>query len=408
LATPDELTGLRILVVDDNATSRTILTKTLLGFGCRAESSASATQALQLLRSAAREGDAFRIALLDMQMPEMDGEQLARAAREDPLTEEVILVVLTSMGKRGDATRMEAIGCAGYLLKPVKQSQLAEALKAVLGQRQGEARSLPRRLITRHVLSEQKGPRILLAEDNPINRKLAVALLGRAGYAVETAENGRQAVDALKRESYSLVLMDVQMPEMDGLEATGLIRAIGGERGRTPIIAMTAHAMKGDRERCIAAGMDDYVAKPLQSSELFEAIDRYTGLGRHAELDRAVGAAEAVERAEPVDIHRALPYFGGDERLFGRLLHEFVAGLGEQIEELKAAAESGDVPTFTRIAHSLKSLSATFGAAQLRQAAQQLEALGLDQNLAAAPRLIQQLEAEYPRLQSYVSRQPLL
>jgi len=406
LAADQALSSLRVLAVDDNATSRTILTKTLQGFGCRASAAAGGMEALELLRSAARQSKPYRIALLDMQMPEMDGEQLAREIKDDPVIRDVALIILTSVGRRGDAARLEAIGCSAYLLKPVKQAQLADALRAVLGQAIDASTAPTARLITRHVLAEQKGPRILLVEDNPINRKLAVALLNRAGYSVATAENGRRAVEAVKRETFGVVLMDVQMPEMDGYEATGQIRALGGTRGSTPIIAMTAHAMKGDRKRCLAAGMDDYVSKPIQTDELFAAIARCTqiAVGSRPELARA--APPVPPMPDPIDRRKALPYFAGDENLFGRLLREFVADLAGQIERLRADAASGDVRSFTVTAHSMKSLSATFGAERIWQAAQQLEALGLDENLEAAPPFIQQLEVEYPRLRDYVSRQP--
>jgi PAS domain S-box-containing protein len=406
LAADQALSGLRVLAVDDNATSRTILSKTLQAFGCRPAAAASGAEALELLRSAASQSRLFRIALLDMQMPDMDGEQLARAIKQDPVLREVAIIILTSVGRRGDAARLEAIGCSAYLLKPIKQAQLADALRAVLGQELDPSTTPTARLITRHVLAEQKGPRLLLVEDNAINRKLAVALLGRAGYAVATAEDGQQAIDAVRREAFAVVLMDVQMPGMDGFEATAGIRALGGARGATPIVAMTAHAMKGDRERCLAAGMDDYVSKPIQSEELFAAIGRCLQTETGARPAREPLAPPEPPLPDPIDRHKALPYFGGDENLFGRLLREYIDDLPGQIERLKTEADSGAGRAFTTTAHSLKSLSATFGATRLWQAAQQLEALGLDENLAAAAPLIQQLEAEFPRLQAYLKEHP--
>ncbi len=197
---PADRRDVRVLAVDDNATNRMILSRMLTGYGCRPAVAASGAQGLEMLRQAALAGDPFRLALLDMQMPEMDGEHTATAIKADPLIQDVILVILTSMGQRGDAARLEAIGCAGYLLKPIKQAQLFEALSAVLGQR-GDRDAQLRRLVTRHTLSEQKRSelRLLLAEDNPINRKLVVTLLERAGYAVDTVENGRQAAEAVRR-----------------------------------------------------------------------------------------------------------------------------------------------------------------------------------------------------------------
>jgi CheY-like chemotaxis protein/HPt (histidine-containing phosphotransfer) domain-containing protein len=403
LATPEELVGLRVLVIDDNATSRTILIKVLSRFGCEVEAVASGPRAMERLRLAALAGLPYRIALLDMQMPGMDGEHLARTIKQDARIRDVILVVLTSMGKRGDASRMEAIGCAGYLVKPIKPSQLLEALVAVLGQSQRQAPAGRPQLVTRHTISEQKSQRILLAEDNLINQKLAEALLSRAGYPVETVENGRQAVEALKARRFGLVLMDVQMPEMDGFEATHLIRSNEGSRDHTPIIAMTAHALKGDRERCLAAGMDDYLPKPLERAELFKAIERWTQFPRPAEEAEAEPAlATSAPSEDPLDRRKALPFFGGDEAFFDRLLGQFVVNLGGDIEKLKAARASGDAHTFARIAHTLKSVAETFGADRLSAAAQQLEALGFDDNLAAAGPFIEVLEAEHPRLRDYL------
>ena len=407
LATPDELDGLRVLVADDNATGRTILSRMLDTLGCEVGAAGSGTQAVELIQSAARAGHPFRVAFLDMQMPEMDGEATAQAIKHDPLTRDTILVLLTSVGKRGDAARMEALGFAAYLLKPIKRRELSEALMAVLGQTRGIAQQPRPPLVTRHTLSELKDMRILLAEDNPINRKLAVTLLTRAGYAVEVAENGAQAVDALKNGRYSLVLMDVQMPEMDGLQATELIRAEEGAHAHIPIVAMTAHAMKGDRERCLAAGMDDYLSKPLQTKDLFEAIERWTQQPPpRAVLAQPTVSDEARADKEPPPLKRqeSLGHFGGDEQLYDQLLSEFAAHLGEDLDRLKAALESGDVPTLTRIAHSLKGASATFGAEQLTQAARELEALGVEGDLAAAAPLVAQVEAECSRLQDYLSR----
>jgi PAS domain S-box-containing protein len=401
LATPDEIAGLRVLVIDDNATSRTILTKVLTRFGCDVRSVAGGNRALEHLRSAAEAGLPYRVVLLDMQMPEMDGEQIAREIKQDPLIGDTLVVILTSMGKRGDAARMEAIGCAGYLLKPIKPSQLLEALVAVLGQTQRPPTDKRPALVTRHTISEQKSVRLLLAEDNPINQKLAVALLSRAGYPVDTVEDGRQAVEAVRSRRYGLVLMDVQMPEMDGFEATQLIRSQEGPDAHIPIVAMTAHAMKGDRERCLAAGMDDYLPKPLQRAEVFRVIERWTRLRLPASQAQPAAALETA--SPPVDRRKSLPYFGGDEAFFGRLLREFIENLGPQIEQLKKAQVSGDARTFARIAHSMKSVAKVFAADRISCAAQELEALGFDNNLSAADPFIERVESELPELRDYLA-----
>jgi len=408
MAAPHELKGLRVLVVDDNATSLLILTKMLKGLGCQVGTATGGREALEQLRAAAKSGNVFQVALLDMQMPEMDGEQTVRAIKQDPAIRDLVVVVLTSAGRRGDAARLEAIGCSGYLLKPVRQSQLSDALLAVLGQSRQTDRPDRARLVTRHTLSERKDTRILLAEDNPINSKLAVALLSRGGYSVDAVDNGLRAVEALKKRHYALVLMDVQMPEMDGFEATERIRAMEVGHTRTPIVAMTAHALKGDRERCLAAGMDDYLAKPLQPKELFAAVERWSGsssAGLESHMEEGVAAGKEA-LADPIDRVKGLRYCGGQEGLYLQLLNQFVQDLGEKIEKMKAAVRTGDVGAFTLLGHTVKGVAATLGADGLFQIAQQMEALGYDDNLSGAGPLIEQMEAEHPRLRDFLSQRP--
>ncbi|HMB24751.1 MAG: response regulator, partial [Chloroflexota bacterium] len=247
------LSQARILIVDDNQTNRLVLTKNVEALGSRVDAVISGAKALESLRNAHRAGDSYHVVLLDMQMPGMDGEQTARAIKSDPAVKDVKIIILTSMGQRGDAVRLETLGCSGYLLKPVKQQMLFDAVVAVLEQQLNRSPSL----VTRHTLAEQRklGLRLLLAEDNSINQKLAVFLLQKAGYSVDAVETGAEVLEKILENQYSAVLMDVQMPEMDGLEATHRIRErerAGG--GHIPIIAMTAHAMQGDRERCLEAG----------------------------------------------------------------------------------------------------------------------------------------------------------
>ena len=402
LAAPHEMAGLRVLVVDDNATSRLIMTTTLMGLGCRVEGAASGPEALDTLRSAASGGTPFRVAFLDMQMPEMDGEETLRLIKQDPHIGEVLVIILTSMGTRGDASRLQALGCAGYLLKPIRGFQVSEALAAVLGWTKLPEELKAGRLVTRHTLTEQKDVHILLAEDNPINSKLAVALLARVGYTVDTVENGAQAVAAVRKDPYSLVLMDVQMPEMDGFEATQLIREMQAGGTRTPIIALTAHAMKGDRERCLEAGMDDYISKPLQPEELYAAIERWTKSSMRPARVEAGAIQPAGSEVGPMDWEKGLWYCGGDQALFTELVTQFVDNLEGEINELRAAVAAKDSPVFTRRAHGMKGIAATFGADPLAEIAKQLEALGFEGNLPAAPPLIDQVEVEGARLREFV------
>ena len=270
-----DLHGVHVLGVDDNATNRLVLAKTLEGFGCRVALAPNGQEALALLRSAASARDPFRLAVLDMQMPEMDGEELSEIIHRDQALQGITIVILTSLGYRSSPERLREIGCAAYLMKPIKQRQLFETLVTVLGDPQPAAEAQPAAAPAPAPVSPKNLGPVLLAEDNPINRKLAITLLQKAGYAVEAVENGRLAVEAVQRNRYSLVLMDVQMPEMGGFEAAQRVRAQEKPGQHLPIIALTANAMSGDRERCLEAGMDDYLSKPLQPKKLFEALEHW-------------------------------------------------------------------------------------------------------------------------------------
>ncbi len=275
LVEPRELAGVTALVVDDNTTNRRALSGMLARWGMLPTAVESATEALDALRQARRATQPFRLVLTDAHMPEMDGFGLAEAIQRDPDLAGATIMLLTSGGQRGDAARCRELGVAAYLTKPVGQSELQAAIRTVLGFGAAAAASS---LVTRHSLreagSESRGLCILLAEDNPVNQHLAQRLLEKRGHSLVVVANGREALAALEAHSFDIVLMDVQMPEMNGLEATAAIRRREEATGaHVPIIAMTAHAMVGDREKCLAAGMDGYVSKPLRPQELFAAIE---------------------------------------------------------------------------------------------------------------------------------------
>jgi CheY-like chemotaxis protein/HPt (histidine-containing phosphotransfer) domain-containing protein len=370
----------------------------------------------------------------------MDGEQTARAIKSDPSMKDVKILVLTSMGQRGDAVRLEALGCSGYLLKPVKQQMLFDAVVAVLARKEE-----PPGIITRHVLAEQRKNdlRILLAEDNPINQKLAVILLQKAGYSVDAVETGVQALERVKADHYSVVLMDVQMPDMDGFEATRQIRAWEQTTSQhIPIIAMTAHAMAGDRERCIDAGMDDYVTKPLEPRVLFNAIDRWTqdmdseniiqaehkrdhpadaqqdfspsfstdgmdGSESSASFETPkpapVSQADSSPEKLPVDLEGALFRFDGDRAFMMEMCQEFTDHLSERVTEFRVALNAGEIEVLGRLAHNLKGLSGNFNAGTLSSFAAKLEVCGREKNLVDAPALVEQIAIEVTRVQEYLS-----
>jgi PAS domain S-box-containing protein len=277
LAERGSIEGARILVVDDNAANIQVLSNQLLAWGCLFECAATPADALGKLHAAALARRAFDVVLLDQRMPEMDGDELGRLIQNDPLCRGVAMVLMTSMSQKGQAKLCRDIGFSGYLVKPIRQAELRGCLELVLGQARSGSTSAST-LVTRHVLNESQPRlgRILLAEDNTTNQLVAVAMGKRLGYRMDVVANGLEAVRAVQSASYDLILMDCHMPEMDGYDATRLIRALTDAKAATiPIIALTANAMPGDRERCLEAGMNDYVSKPLNREELASAIERW-------------------------------------------------------------------------------------------------------------------------------------
>jgi signal transduction histidine kinase/DNA-binding response OmpR family regulator len=270
---PEHLRNMHALIVDDNSTNRRVLHGMLSRWGMQPTAVESGRAALQVLQMAKSTGHPFPLILSDSQMPEMDGFALAALIRKDPKLVGATIMMLTSAGDLGDAARCRKLGISAYLVKPIRQSELLDAICRVL-QDSSQRASAP--LVTRHTLREaQNRGHILLVEDNAVNQTLAVRLLEKRGFAVSVAGDGRAALELLEKESFDLVLMDVQMPVMDGFEATAAIRKKEKlTRGHIPVVAMTAHAFKSDQERCLSAGMDHYLSKPIRTSELFAVIDR--------------------------------------------------------------------------------------------------------------------------------------
>ncbi|MBI5054118.1 MAG: PAS domain S-box protein [Chloroflexi bacterium] len=403
-----DLRNAHVLVVDDNATNRLVLSKMLTNFGCRVATATDGKNAMAVLEVSA--SDPFSLVLLDMQMPEMDGEHTTQAIKGDSRWQDLPVVIITSLGRRGDAARMQTLGCAGYLLKPIKQAQLHSILETVLGQR--KAQDEPQTFITRHTISEQQKTRsdhqeihILLAEDNHINRKVAVNLLQRANYKVDAVENGRLAVEAIQRTPYHLILMDVQMPEVDGFEATKMIRDHEGTTRHTPIIAMTAHAMKGDREKCLEAGMDDYISKPLDPDQVFATIQRWTQFAPPARTGKTKPLVAIQESAAPlVDMQTALPRFNGDREMLVELLQQFSAQLPDDILKLTHAAESGDAKELHHLAHNLKGAAATFSVTRVTALALEIETLAREGKTHEALKAVGEIGEEEVKLKEYVGK----
>ncbi len=289
IAPPEILRAVKVLVVDDNRTNRRILEGMLGRWEMKSSSAQDGEEALAKLSEAQEAGEPFALILMDMHMPKMDGFELIERIRQSPHPSTATIMMLTSAGQRGDGARCKELGVAAYLLKPIRQSELREAIALVLGAREQKG-AIP--LITRYALQDAREPaaslRVLLAEDNAVNQRLASRLLEKRGHSVVVAANGREALAALEKESFDLVLMDVQMPVMDGFEATAAIRKKEGAGGtHLQVVALTAHAMKGDREKCLAGGMDGYLSKPIRPQELDELLQGY--------LARRTETAEAQE-----------------------------------------------------------------------------------------------------------------
>jgi two-component system, sensor histidine kinase and response regulator len=292
----------RVLVVDDNATNRKVLTGHLRYYQMNVACASSATEALDLMRQAAAIQQPFEVALLDYQMPDVDGSMLGKSIVGDELLKNTRLILLTSAGQRGDGQLFSEIGFAGYLPKPVAQRDLADCLSIVLSAGAESWRAKSKQMVTRHELRvqrQQRGYRILLAEDNPVNQKVASRLLEKLGHTVEIADNGQLAVDAFKSGHFDLILMDCQMPVLDGYEATRAIRAHETASQHVPIVALTAHAMKGNDEQCRAAGMDDFLSKPIDRDDLSRCLDQWLSDAPLANvLDKRFDIAEPQARVK--------------------------------------------------------------------------------------------------------------
>jgi PAS domain S-box-containing protein len=390
---PERVRGLSALVVDDNATNRRILEETLSGWEMRPTCVESGELALEVLGQAQRAGQPFRLVLLDAQMPGMDGFMLAERIKQRPELSVATVMMLSSAGQPGSMARRRELGITTHLTKPVKQADLWKAILVALGEGEGE-RGEPRSAAGSR--AEGAPLHILLAEDNPFNQKLALGLLGKAGHTVEVVNNGAEAVAALEREAFDLVLMDVQMPEMDGFQATAAVRKSEVASGRhMPILAMTAYAMKGDRERCLAAGMDGYVSKPIRARELFDAMTAAVGTAR------APATASAGEPLGPdggPDWGVAMERVGGDRDLLVDLVRLYLQQCPGWVNELRRGLAAGNAAELKRVAHNLKSCLGNFGARTACEWALRVETMGREGKLAGAADACRALEQSLERL----------
>ena len=387
------LRDLRVLIVDDHETNRRILHKQITSWGMSDDMAEDAAEALELLRAAANRGAPYDLAVLDMQMPDMDGIQLARAISSDPAISSTRLVLLTSIGVNINEDAREA-GVEVVLSKPVRQSQLHDSLATMLGTptetqaepSRGGAGPAPHATPAAEV--RQSLGHVLLAEDYPVNQMVAIRMLERSGYKVDAVNNGREAVEALSNIPYAAVLMDVQMPEMDGYEATAEIRRREGSGRHTPVIAMTADAMQGDREKALSAGMDDYIAKPVRHEELEAVLGRWIPMPEQSPPTLDLSVLES----------RRGPQEDGEPDKLARIVGLFIDDVPLRLQELRLAVERGDAQKVEETAHMLKGGSGYMGAVHMAEICGEIQAFGASGELSRAPELLDALEAEFERI----------
>ncbi len=389
---PAALDGLRILVVEESAATRLLLLEMLRSWGLRPAICVGLQHAIGQLDEAGRAGDPFRVALLDGNKPELHGDELcSRIRAHDPACK---IVMLCSGTPAGGAAQAAAAGIVLQVAKPVRRPELFEAILAVAG----EPASGPAKPATQREFASRL--RILVAEDNPVNQLVARTVLEKQGHEVVLARNGVEAVREARAQSFDVVLMDVQMPEMDGLAATRAIRqAENGTGGHVPILGVTAHAMKGDRERCLAAGMDGYVPKPIRPGPLFAAI--------HAALARGVvpvPAAPEPAAAVVLDERELLDLVAGDRALLRELADLFLVEGPRRLAQLRAALEAGDLASVQYVAHSLKGSAGSLCGRSAADAALRLEEIALEGDAAGTRRAYEAVEGEVSKLERALAR----
>ena len=387
------LTDLPVLIVDDNATNRRILEEVFTNWRMRPIAVEGGVAALATLEKSVCTDQPFAVVLLDGHMPDMDGFALAERISKDRRYAGTKLVMLTSAGQPEDVVRCRKLGISAYLTKPIKQSELFDVIVSAIGQPVEERVSAPkRRKRSRPALRKLQ---VLVAEDNQVNQLVATRIFEKLGHRVTVVNNGREALAAVHAGRFDLIAMDVQMPEMDGLDATRAIRAVEKAVGtHVPIIAMTAHAMKGDRERCLAAGMDGYTSKPIRIRDLEQAIAQLISPVNSA----SVSVPKAEQADDVIDPAALLAGVDGDRRLVRELIHLFLADCPQGLAKIKEAIRRGDAEALGRAAHTLKGSVGNFARKSAFAAAQRLEIMGRDGNLDNAGKTFITLESELARL----------
>jgi len=401
-----DLQEVRVAVVEDNSIDRNILREQITSWGMKVDTFENGEDALRAMREAPRTGLRYGIVVIDFNLPGMNGQVFGQIIKSDPHLKETVMVMLTSSPKRGDARRMQEIGFNAYLTKPIRQTQLIEALAAVWGVR---ALGISGQLVTKYTAAESrarkaelarkkiagKTPRILLVEDNPTNQRVGEKMLEKLSCSVDVAVNGKQAMEMFSRQRYNLIFMDCHMPVVDGFEATRCIRAVAAEGQEVPIIALTADAMPGDRARCVAAGMDDYVSKPVTLAKITDVLSRWLNSGVPSDSNSKSKAlsAESDEMVLDESVLQDLQDLTDedDPEFLTDVVEGFIATTGENIERLQNALQERDARTISAIAHSLKGCCSNVGAVKIVEICKRLETSGNGQKLDQIPVLLHEL-----------------
>jgi PAS domain S-box-containing protein len=398
-----DLAGQRALVVDDNSTNRRILRQQLSSWGIEVLEAVDAYEALELVAGAARAGKIFDIGVVDLNMPGMDGMELAEILKAHPETANIALFLLSSSGGRLGAAESHLRGFAGSLTKPVRPSELYDCL--ITGLNGGAPAALSTQAPTDQTADQEVKGMILLVEDNKMNQLVGTKVLAKLGYAFEVANHGGEAVTAIQTGSYDAVLMDCQMPEMDGYQATAEIRRIEGTARRTPIIAMTAAAMDGDRDLCLTAGMDDYITKPVRLETVAAVLERWA---RRPAPDSPEAAASADEGSPgPIDqaqIELLRSLDDGEGAVLAEIIDQYLAQTVQGRGDLVRVTTEGDARGMLQVAHKLRGASANVGAVVLAEICSELEAQGRSGRLDGAAGLVDRFDAEFERARHALAR----
>jgi len=400
----EHLNGKRILIVDDSTTNRLVLKEQLKKWSCLTDEASDGIAALEKLINAKEKGEPFDIAILDLEMPKMNGIDLAKVIKEDNTLKSTRIVIMASIGEKGDTAHLQSIGASAYLIKPVKQSHLHDCLLTVMREKQSVKRNEHAPIVTRRSISKKHLKKILIAEDNEINRAVAVGILEKLGYHAKTAENGAAAIKELSNDYYDLVLMDIQMPGIDGLETTEIIRnpTSSVKNHYIPVIAMTAHAEKNIRNKCLKAGMNSYISKPIEPEVLTKILEET--------FDDSINMA-ANKKIDPLqansiifDKQALLNRLCNNEKLLSELILVFISTIPKKLNELKTACKAKDHAAIKRIAHSIKGTTATIGALTMQGISLRIEE---SEESPEAIILADKLETEFNRLKRHFERSGL-